>query len=115
DARGVAAERDGGREEERAARDEILGLPDVGNDLVGRSRRASGEPRERQRRPHELEEPPASDRIGPFGGLLRELAAEHLLEGRGARQLLEALPEAAALERRQALAERREIERCACA
>ena len=62
----MPAERDGAREEQRTARDEVLGLPDVGDDLFRRLLRAGADAGERERRAHQLQELAAALRIVPL-------------------------------------------------
>ncbi len=96
DAARVAVVGDRGGEVERAARHELLRLPDVGEDLLRGLLRAGGQTGQRQRGPHEGEELPAALRVLEGGGLLRELPVEELQEAGAVRELLEALPVAAA-------------------
>src|SRR4029077_19275099 len=70
----VAAKRNRAREEERATRNDVLGLFDVRNDFFGRLLRAGRDARERERRGHELQELAAALRVVPLGGLFRKLA-----------------------------------------
>ena len=52
----IAPERHRGREEERLARNDLFGLPDVRNDLLRRLPRARRQPRQGQRHAPELQE-----------------------------------------------------------
>ena len=90
--RGDAGKRDRGREEQRPARNQVLRLPDVGNDLFGRLLRAGADAGQRQRRAHQLQELAAPLGIVPLRRLLGELAVQILAELLGVRQLAEAAP-----------------------
>ena len=95
---GDAGERDRAREEQRSAGNEILRLPDVGNDLFRRLLGARADARERERRAHQLQELPASLRVIPLGGLLGKLAVQILAELERVGQFAEAAPVQAAVE-----------------
>ena len=77
---GDAAERHRGGEEQRLARDDVLGLPHVGDDQLVGLAGAAGDAGQRQRRAHQLQEAAAADRVVPLRGVGRELAVEELLE-----------------------------------
>ena len=111
DALGVAAVEDRGGEEERASGDHVLRRLHVGDDLLLRLAGAGGEAGERERGPHQRQELPAADGIVEERGLLGELAPEHLLDRRVARQLLQALPVRAAPHPLQPTADSRQLHR----
>jgi hypothetical protein len=92
DGGGHASKRNRGREEQRPAGDELFGLADVGDDLLGRLLRARADAGKSQRRAHQLEELPAPLWIVPFGGLLRELPVQVLPELGRIGELPEAAP-----------------------
>src|SRR5512144_483944 len=102
EARRVAAERRGGREEERPARNDLLGLPDVRDDALARLLDTAREAGEGERGGGELEEAAAAHALVPLGRVLRELAPEQLGELRGVGVLLEAAPKGTALRRGEA-------------
>ncbi len=104
-ARGVAAERRGGREEERPARDDLLGLLHVGDDSLARLLDAGREAREGERGGGELEEAAPADALVPLGSVPGKFAPQHLGELGRAGILLEAAPERAPLRRGEALPE----------
>ena len=81
-----AAERHRGREEERPAGDDLLGLPDVRDDLFGRLARARGDAGERERRAHQLQERSPRDRIGDRFDLRGELVVAAARETRDRRR-----------------------------
>ena len=66
----------------RLAQDQVLGRLHVGEDRLVRLLGASGQPGQRQRRAHHLQEAAPADRIHPLTGLPRELALQHLVECR---------------------------------
>jgi hypothetical protein len=78
--RGDPGKRHGGREEQRTARNQVLGLLDVGDDLFGRLLRAGADPGERERRAHELQELAAPLRVVPLRRLLGKLAVQVFAE-----------------------------------
>ena len=87
-----AGERNGAREEQRSAGDEILRLTDVRDDGLGWLLRARSDARQRERRTHELQELAAALGIVPLGGLFRELPVEVLAKAGCVRQLAETAP-----------------------
>jgi hypothetical protein len=92
-----AAERDRARVEQRAARDDVLGLADVGNDRFRRLLRTRPDAGQRERRAHQAEEVAPTLRVVPLGRLLGELPVQVLAELGSVRQLAEAPPVQAAL------------------
>ena len=77
---GDAAERHGGGEEQRLAGHDVLRLPHVRHDQLVGLARAAGDPGQRQRRAHQLQEAATADRVVPLRGVRRELAVEEVLE-----------------------------------
>jgi hypothetical protein len=75
-----AVHRHGRRKKKRLAGDFFLGLSNVGNDLLVRLARAGADAREREGRPHQLQETAASDGIEPLGGILWKFAVKEFLE-----------------------------------
>ena len=84
--------RHGGGVEQRLARNELLGLPDVGNELLGRLAGAGAHASQCERRSHQLQEAATADGIEPLRGVLRKLAVKELLELGGLGDSLEAAP-----------------------
>ncbi len=82
------------REEERAARDELLRLPHVRQDLLLGLLGAGRETGERERSPHQGHELAAALGVLEHRGLLGELAVQELEERGRVGELVEALPEA---------------------
>ena len=91
-ARGDAAERHRGREEQRLAGDFFFRLAHVRNDQFLRLHRARGDAGERHRRAHQFQEAAAADRIEPLGRVARELAVQVVLELGRAGDFVEAAP-----------------------
>ena len=91
---GQPRQRHGRGEVQRLARHHRFRLPNVGHDLLARSRlcRAAVQPRQGQRRAHQQEEAPPRDRIGPLRRLIGEFAVDHLLELGRVQELLQAAP-----------------------
>ena len=89
---GNPRDRNGAREEEGPSGDEIFGLTDVRDDLLGGLPRAGADPRERERRAHQLEEVSAAFRIVPLGRLRRKLAVQVIAEVLAVGQLAQASP-----------------------
>ena len=91
-----AAERHRCGIKQRAARHEILRLPDVRRDVLIGLARARAQARQRQRRAHQLEEiAPPLDRIlvvAPADGLLRKFPFEEMAKLRRLGQLFQAPP-----------------------
>ena len=81
-----------GRVEERPARNDLLGLPDVRNDLFFRLPRAGADAGEGERRPHQLEELPPARRVVELRSLRRELTIDVLVEFRRVGQFVETAP-----------------------
>src|SRR5690606_24066265 len=81
----------------RLAGSDPLGLPAVGQDLSPRGRLggASTRPRQSEGGPHQGEERPAGDGVGPLRGVVGELLAQPLLELLAVEQFLKATPVAA--------------------
>ena len=92
------------REEQRPARDDLLGLPDVRDDVFFGLAGAGADAGERERRAHQLQELAAAGRVGELRGLRRELPLHVLAELRRVGQFLEAAPVGAALEAGQSRA-----------
>ena len=92
-----AGQRNGARKKQRTARDEVLGLLDVRDDLLGRLLGARADAGERERRAHELQELAPAFRVVPLGGLLGELPVQVLAELERVGQLAEAAPVHAAV------------------
>src|SRR5579872_2344151 len=72
----VTADRHRGREEQRAAGDEVLWRPDVRDDLFCRSACARADSRKRERRTHQAKNGAATDRIGQQTRLIGKLGLE---------------------------------------
>ena len=89
---GDTGERNGAREEQRPAGDEILRLSDVRHDGLGWLLRARSDAGQCKRRTHELQELAAALGIVPLGGLFRELPMEVLAKAGCVRQLAETAP-----------------------
>ena len=87
-----AAKRHGRRVEQRPARNDFLGLPHVGDDLLGGLPRAGGDAGERHRRAHQLEEGAPRDRIGDRFDLRRELVVQTFAKRGIVRELVERAP-----------------------
>ena len=85
-----------GREEERPPRHQLLRLLDVGKDPLRGLAGAGGEAGQGEGGAHEGEELAAAPGVLEGRGLLGELAVQELQEARTLRQLLQALPVAAA-------------------
>src|SRR5690349_16473505 len=98
----VASEGEGGREEERLARDHLFRLFHIGDDALDGLARTRREPRERHRRRGELEKatPRKAGRLA-FRRLSRKLPGEEGRERLVERELFEALPEAWTARRRE--------------
>src|SRR5207237_5771936 len=84
------------------------------NNVFRRLACAAVQSRQRQRCSHQLQTIPARDSIFPNRRLPRKLAMQHLLEGRGSRQLLQAPPVLLALQRRKFFAHLGQIKRRRC-
>ena len=84
-------------EVERPARDDVLGLTDVGDDRFRGLFGAGADTRQRQRGAHQLEEVAASFRVIPLRGLIRKLPMQVVAEVRRIGQLPEAAPVQAAV------------------
>ena len=85
-------ERNGAGEEQRAARDEVLGLAHVGDDRLGGLLGARADAGKGQRRAHQLQELTAALRVIPLGRLFRKFPVQILAESRRVGQLSEAAP-----------------------
>ena len=96
-------------EEQRLARDELLGLPDVRHDQLVRLARAGAHAGQRQRGAHQLQEAAAADRIEPLRRVLRELAVEEFLELGRLGERFEAAPVLAAARAVEPRAERLDV------
>ena len=106
-----SAERHGRRVEERLARDDLLRLPNVGNNPLVRLPGAGGDPGQGKRGAHQLEEAPASDRIQPLRRMRGKFAVQERFEFRCLRQCFEAAPVLTPARALEAGAERRDIRR----
>ena len=111
DAGRIAADHRRGREEERPSGHDLLGLLDVGNDLLERLARAGGQAGEPERGRREPKEVAAGDAFGPLGRESGKLAMQHLFELRRAGDLLETAPEARASARGEPFAHGGEVDR----
>ena len=105
-----AAQRDDGGEEEGLARNDLFGGLGIGDDLVAGLAGAGGETCQRQRGPHQLQEPATADRVEPLRGVLGELVLDELLERGRVGQLFETPPVGGSPRLRQALADGVEIQ-----
>ena len=93
---GDAADRHRGRVEKRSARNELFGLPDVGNDLLGRLPRTRGDASERHRCAHQPQERAPRNGIRDRFDFRREFVVEPLLKSRIVRAFVERSPTFAA-------------------
>ncbi len=99
-----------GREVEGLAGDQLLGLADVGDDVLERLLGAAGEPGEGERGAGELEEAAARHAGRPLRREAGELAVDELLELGGLGELVEAAPELRPLPGLQPLADLCQVE-----
>ena len=81
----------------RLAQDQILRRLHVRKDRLVRLLGASGQPGQRQRSSHHLQEAAPAHRIHPLACLPRKLPLQHLVKSRRLRQLVQVLPEALAV------------------
>jgi len=88
----------GGGVEQGPSRNDLLRLPDVGDELLVRLARAGADARQRERRAHQLQELTSTGRVVELGSLRRKLALDVLADLRSVRELLQAAPETAPLE-----------------
>src|SRR5215510_10197018 len=92
DRRRCAKQRRRRRVEKRLAGNVFFRLFDVGNDLLRWLKNAPAQPRQRQRRAHQLHERAALDRVVPPFSLLRKLTLNKLTKQRRVSQFVEAAP-----------------------